>query len=106
MRVFVYGTLLDPACVERVTGRRYPSRLATLHGWARTIGEHGYPEIRPAADGEVEGLILDDIDDDALRALDAYEDEGRLYRRLSVSVSVDGHPTTCDAYVSPTSRVP
>jgi gamma-glutamylcyclotransferase (GGCT)/AIG2-like uncharacterized protein YtfP len=106
VRLFVYGTLLDPACVERVTGRRYRSRPATLHGWVRTIGEHGYPEIRPAADAEVAGLILDDIDDDALRALDAYEDEGRLYRRLPVSVSVDGRPTACDAYVSPTSRLP
>ena len=101
MRLFVYGTLLDPACVERVTGCRYRSRPATLHGWARTIGEHGYP-----ADAEVAGLVLDDIDDHALRALDAYEDEGRLYRRLPVSVSVDGRPTACDAYVSPTSRLP
>ena len=106
MRLFVYGTLLDPACVERVTGRRYRSRPATLHGWARTIGEHGYPEIRPTADAEVEGHILDDIDDDALRALDAYEDEGLTYRRLPVSVSVDGRPTACAAYVSPTSRTP
>jgi len=106
VRLFVYGTLLDPVCVERVTGRRFRSRPATLHGWARTIGEHGYPEIRPARDAEVEGLILDEIDDDALRALDAYEDEGRLYCRLPVSVSLAGRPTTCDAYVSPTPRVP
>jgi Gamma-glutamyl cyclotransferase, AIG2-like len=49
--------------------------------------------------------LLDDVDADALRALDAYEDEGRLYRRLAVSVSVDGRPTGCHAYVSPTSPV-
>ena len=106
MRLFVYGTLLDPACVERVTGRRFRGRVATLHGWTRRIGEHGYPEIHPAEGCMVEGLVLEDIDDDALRALDRYEDEGRLYRRVPVSVSVDERPTPCEAYVVPTPRVP
>ena len=105
MRLFVYGTLIDSRCVERVTGRRFPARPATLHGWTRTIGRHGYPVIHPADGARVEGLLLDDVDADALRALDAYEDEGRLYRRLAVSVSVDGRPTGCHAYVSPTSPV-
>jgi gamma-glutamylcyclotransferase (GGCT)/AIG2-like uncharacterized protein YtfP len=105
MRLFVYGTLTDPACVERVTGRRFQGRPATLHGWARRIGQHGYPEIHPVAGAEVEGLILDEIDDAGLRALDAYEDEGRLYRRLPVSVAVEGGPIACDVYVSPASRL-
>jgi hypothetical protein len=61
--------------------------------------------ISPARGAQVEGLLLDDVDDDALRALDAYEDEGRLYRRRAVSVSVDGCPITCQAYVSPASQV-
>ena len=105
MRLFVYGTLMDPRCVEGVTGRRFPARPATLYGWSRTICRHGYPVIDPALGGRVEGLLLDDIDDDALRALDAYEAEGRLYRRQAVHVSVDGRPIACQAYVSPASQV-
>jgi gamma-glutamylcyclotransferase (GGCT)/AIG2-like uncharacterized protein YtfP len=104
VRLFVYGTLIDPVCVERVTGRRFPSRAATLHGWARTTGQHGYPVIRPAADDAVEGLVLDGIDGDALRALDAYEDEGRLYVRRPVRVRVDGRSTACQTYVAPAPR--
>jgi gamma-glutamylcyclotransferase (GGCT)/AIG2-like uncharacterized protein YtfP len=105
VRLFVYGTLMDPRCVRRVTGCQFRARPATLHGWARTVGRHGYPVINPAPGARVEGLLLDDVDDDAMRALDAYEDEGRLYRRQAVSVSVDGCPTACQAYVSPASRV-
>src|SRR5262245_30897049 len=96
---------MDPRCVERVAGRRFPTRPATLHGWARSIGRHGYPVIDPARGARVEGLLLDEIDDGALRALDAYEDEGRLYRRQGVYVSVDGCPVACQAYVSPASQL-
>jgi len=105
VRLFVYGTLMDPQCVRHVTGCQFPRRPATLHDWSRTVGRHGYPVISPARGAQVEGLLLDDVDDDALRALDAYEDEGRLYRRRAVSVSVDGRPIACQAYVSPASQV-
>ena len=105
MRLFVYGTLMDPRCVRRLTGCQFRARPATLHGWARTVGRHGYPVIDPARGARVEGLLLDDVDDGALRALDAYEDEGRLYRRQAVYVSVDGCPIACQAYVPPASQV-
>jgi gamma-glutamylcyclotransferase (GGCT)/AIG2-like uncharacterized protein YtfP len=106
VRLFVYGTLLDPGCVERVTGRRFPGRVGMLHGWSRTTGGHGYPVIHPVAGGRVNGLVLDGIDDRALRSLDAYEDEGRLYVRKTVYVSIDGCSTACDTYVAPATRVP
>ena len=90
---------MEPACVERVTGRRFASRAATLRGWTRTIGAHGYPVIHPSPGGAVEGLVLEGLDADALRALDAYEDEGRLYLRRSVTVAVGGQPVSCETYV-------
>ena len=99
MRLFVYGTLTEPACVERVTGRRFAGRPATLRGWRRTIGTHGYPVIHPSADGMVEGVVLDGLDDEALGALDAYEDEGRLYLRREVTVLAAGESIPCHAYV-------
>src|SRR5262249_6612912 len=99
VRLFVYGTLTEPACVERVTGRRFASRPALLHGWARTIGTHGYPLIHPSPDDVVEGVVLDGVDAAALRALDAYEDEGRLPLRREVDVMVDGQSIPCQVYV-------
>jgi gamma-glutamylcyclotransferase (GGCT)/AIG2-like uncharacterized protein YtfP len=97
--LFAYGTLTEPACVERVTGRRFTSRPATLHGWKRTIGTHGYPVIHPSSDGMVEGVVLDGLDEETLRALDAYEVEGRLYLRREVTVVAAGESIRCQAYV-------
>jgi gamma-glutamylcyclotransferase (GGCT)/AIG2-like uncharacterized protein YtfP len=99
VRLFVYGTLMEPACVERVTGRRFTGRPATLRGWRRTIGTHGYPVIHPSAGATVEGVVLDGLDDGVLRALDAYEDEGRLYLRREVTVVAAGESIPCQVYV-------
>jgi gamma-glutamylcyclotransferase (GGCT)/AIG2-like uncharacterized protein YtfP len=100
VRLFVYGTLMEVACVERVSGRRFPGRPATLHGWTRTIATHGYPVIHPSRDHTVDGIVLDGLDTAALRALDAYEDEGRLYLRRPVTVLVvGGEPIACETYV-------
>jgi len=99
VRLFVYGTLTEPACVERVAGRRFASRPGVLYGWARTIGAHGYPVIHPSLDDLVEGVVLDGVDAAALRAFDAYEDEGRLYVRREVAVLAGGHSIPCQVYV-------
>ena len=90
---------MEPARVERVTGTRFAGRPATLHGWTRTIASHGYPVIHPSPDGTVDGVVLDGLDTAALRALDAYEDEGRLYLRRQVTVLVGEEPVPCETYV-------
>jgi gamma-glutamylcyclotransferase (GGCT)/AIG2-like uncharacterized protein YtfP len=99
VRLFVYGTLREPACVERVTGRRFAGRPATLPGWTRVVASHGYPVIHPSPDDTVDGIVLDGIDAAALRALDAYEDEGLLYLRRQVTVLVGEEPMACETYV-------
>jgi len=99
VRLFVYGTLMEPACVEQVTGRRFVGRPATLHGWTRTIASHGYPVIHPSSDDTVDGIVLDGLDTAALRALDTYEDEGRLYLRRQVTVLVGEEELPCETYV-------
>jgi len=98
---------MDPRWVERLTGRRFPNRPAILHGWARATGDHGYPVIHPCAGSAVEGIVLDDIDGPSLRALDAYEDAGRLYARRPVRAWVAGRSTPCHVYVQlPSAREP
>jgi gamma-glutamylcyclotransferase (GGCT)/AIG2-like uncharacterized protein YtfP len=98
-RLFAYGTLMDGERVFAVTGRRFPGRPARLDGYRRITSDHGYPYVVPAPGSHVDGLLLEGIDAGSLRALDRYEDEGRLYRRRPVEVIVGGARVSCETYV-------
>ncbi|MER3456168.1 MAG: hypothetical protein C4304_04640 [candidate division GAL15 bacterium] len=98
-RLFVYGTLLDPRRVRAVVGRTFPARPARLAGWVLVPPERtlsGYPEVEPRPGGWVEGLLLEGLDEPALRALDAYE-EG--YVRRPVHVQAGGEVVQAEVYV-------
>jgi gamma-glutamylcyclotransferase (GGCT)/AIG2-like uncharacterized protein YtfP len=45
----------------------------------------GYPEVEPHPGGWVDGLLLEGLDESALRSLDAYE-EGYVRRRVQVQL--------------------
>jgi len=96
-RLFVYGTLMDDERVRRLVGRPLPRRPAVLEGYCRTLDPSiGYPVVHPLAGSSVDGLLLDDVDERTLAALDAYE--GPRYRRVTVRVQTsDGGAV--DAYV-------
>lgn len=98
-RLFVYGTLRDGACQRAVAGRTFPARPATLRGYRRVEPSGGYPYLVADPHGVVDGIVLDDVDAAALRRLDRYEDEGRLYVRRSVTVAAGGATVPCDVYV-------
>ena len=98
-RLFVYGTLIDPACQRTVTCRTFSSRPARLDGWRRIAPSHGYPHLVSDPTASVAGTVLDGIDPPAWRALDDYEDEGNLYRRCTVEVSAGDDTLTCEVYV-------
>jgi gamma-glutamylcyclotransferase (GGCT)/AIG2-like uncharacterized protein YtfP len=98
-RLFVYGTLTDPAQVRRITGRDLPRRPAILDDFVRREPPGAYPWVEPEAGARVAGWLLDDLDAEALAALDAYEDEGRLYHRRPVVVTAGGDRVACETYV-------
>ena len=98
MDLFVYGTLMDDALVVELTGRSFRKERARLPGYRKVTPEGDYPYIVPDAAETVEGLVLRDVDDEALRAFDVYEDE-RLYLRREVTVTIAGDRQTCIAYV-------
>jgi gamma-glutamylcyclotransferase (GGCT)/AIG2-like uncharacterized protein YtfP len=98
VRLFVYGTLLDADQLHAVTGRTFPTRPARLAGWRRVWPPGGWPDVVPDAGTHVDGAVVEDIDDRALAALDAYEDAGRLYRREDATVTVDGAAISCQLY--------
>jgi gamma-glutamylcyclotransferase (GGCT)/AIG2-like uncharacterized protein YtfP len=100
VRLFVYGTLLDPARLQGLTGRRFPTRPARLRDFERVAPPGGYPYLVARPGAAVDGLVLEDVDPASLRALDAYEDEGQLYVRRTVEVDTGDGPLTCEVYVA------
>ncbi len=97
--LFVYGTLMDESVLYSLTGRRFPRREAELLGFERLIPNNGYPYIIPNSGARVQGILLSGIDPSALVALDHYEDEGYLYHRRQVEVTVEGRRVPCETYV-------
>jgi gamma-glutamylcyclotransferase (GGCT)/AIG2-like uncharacterized protein YtfP len=97
-RLFVYGTLLDDACVRDVTGRTFPRRRATLAGHRSVRTAAGYPDVVVDVAAAVAGDVLDGLDADALAALDAYEAVGTLYDRATTIVTCDGEEVSCFVY--------
>jgi len=98
--LFVYGTLRDAALVRRLTGHDFVAEAATLPGYRRHEPPGSYPYITPDPAAKVHGVVWRNVDADALRAFDAYEDEGRLYRRVDVWVTVAGRREPAHAYVT------
>ena len=97
--LFVYGSLMSEERFLAVTGRRCPRRPARLEDFARIQSARGYPYVVPRAGCHVDGLLVEGIDPHALRKLDAYEDEGRLYLRRRVWVTVGGERVAAETYV-------
>jgi gamma-glutamylcyclotransferase (GGCT)/AIG2-like uncharacterized protein YtfP len=97
--LFVYGTLTDPQCVTRVTGKSFTRVDATLSGFERVESPLGYPFIRPKPGAVVRGVLLLDLDPASFVHLDAYEAEGDLYRRQVVEVEVVGTRLSAMTYV-------
>ncbi len=91
MRVFLYGSLMDPAVFARCTGTAEPvlaARAAQLHGWRRVALRGAvFPTLVAAPSSTVNGLLAE-VPPSLLPALHAYE--GPLYRFLRVRVFCGG----------------
>ena len=98
-RLFVYGTLMNESILHSLTGRFFPRSEAELSGFERFTPDHGYPYIVPNPRTRVRGILLIGIDQVALSALDHYEEEGHLYHRCRVEVTVSSRRVSCETYV-------
>jgi len=99
VHLFVYGTLMDESVLRSLTGRSFPGDEAELSGFERFTPDHGYPYIVPNPRAQVHGILLVGIDQAALAALDRYEEEGHLYHRCRVEVTVGWRRVSCETYV-------
>jgi gamma-glutamylcyclotransferase (GGCT)/AIG2-like uncharacterized protein YtfP len=87
MRLFLYGTLLDPDLLANFAGRPVSLIPATLRGWRRVaLLDRNYPTLRRGR-GSVEGAVAI-VDRPTPARLTAYE--GSAYRLTPVVVSVVG----------------
>ena len=97
--LFVYGTLMRDGNVKALTGRTFHKDRGILWDYERIVPNTGYPYILPKTDASVSGCVLRGLSKDALYALDDYENEGRLYKRIEADALVGGKSTKVFVYV-------
>jgi gamma-glutamylcyclotransferase (GGCT)/AIG2-like uncharacterized protein YtfP len=99
MELFVYGTLTESDVLLRVAGRTFPAEPAVLEGYRRIEEPGCYAFVEPCAGEHVDGMLLRDVDADAISRFDDYEDEGQMYFRRAVQVRVGDRLLACETYV-------
>jgi len=93
-RLFAYGSLVEPGCLDEVLGHRHTGeRLrARLNGYQRvTSANYPYPYIVEAVGQSVDGVLLMDLSPSEMRELDRYEEvDAGMYRREVIEVEAWG----------------
>lgn len=105
MRLFLYGTLLDPRRFAAVAGSAAPlraGRTAVLRGMRRVVLRGTpWPTLVPDARGRVEGRVVR-VGPAVFRRLSAYE--GAPYRLRPVTPSAGGRALRAFAWIAPPGR--
>jgi gamma-glutamylcyclotransferase (GGCT)/AIG2-like uncharacterized protein YtfP len=101
--LFVYGSLIEQACREKIIGREVETAPARIRNYERRRGRHFYLVRRAGI--ETAGHLLLGLTAQDFGKLDRYEDVPRLYTREKTSVIADdGTRVVCWMYV-PTERL-
>lgn len=102
MRLFLYGTLLDPRMLARMSGERALARRlrpARLAGYARVrLRGTPYPTLVARADAATDGAVLR-VGNAAFWRLSAYE--GPEYRLVPVRATTARGPVAARAWLAP-----
>lgn len=103
MRLFFFGTLLDPDLFALVVGRPIDAvtvKPGVLHGFRRrkVKGEH-YPILAPHPGGRVDGLLIDGLTEAEIDRIRFFEGEDYALRPLPVT-DAEGRPAGALACVS------
>lgn len=86
--LFVYGTLLIPEILKKVTGREYRFVKAALYGYSRfAVKDCDYPAIIESKEGVVPGSLILNVDDSAMNALSVYEGDEYVKKEVEVFVN-------------------
>ncbi len=88
MNIFTYGSLMFPDVWLRVAGTPFPTRPATLPGFAAwAVRGQTFPGLAPAPQAATRGVLHLDVTTEAAARLDAFE--GAFYERVQVTVRLD-----------------
>jgi len=96
--LFVYGTLQLPSVVLKLTGKSFETDEAILAGFKSCcVRNCDYPAIIPNPKAKTTGLLLKNVDDISLQAIDYFE--GDEYTKQKVTVIVAGKDISAFTYV-------
>jgi len=85
MNIFVYGSLIVPQVMRRVTGRSFSSEEAFLRGYAQLrLKDESDAALIPFPDKDTDGVVYYDVDEETARRLDAFA--GARFERIEVNV--------------------
>lgn len=96
--VFVYGTLKNKSYQKAIAGKSFQNVKGFLLDYARYTPTNGFPYIFYKPGKKVFGYVLIDVDEEALRKFDEYEDNGILYNRKTVNIIINKNESI-EAYV-------
>ncbi len=104
-KVFVYGTLLEPAIQLQLFGRIIsPLSTAVLKGWTKRTDKE-YPYLIPEVNALTQGCIIE-ISAAELTIADQWEEVPREYLRIKLPVTLPtGNEINVWVYVCATNRL-
>ena len=99
INLFTYGTLMNEALMQRLTGKTFKWCEAMLHDYKRVMvkGED-FPGIIPFKGDTVRGRLYFGVDNESLKRINEYEDEFYELKRVSVHTD-NGESVDACAYV-------
>jgi gamma-glutamylcyclotransferase (GGCT)/AIG2-like uncharacterized protein YtfP len=96
--IFVYGTLLSSGIIKKLTGKSFKTFAAVLPGYKLyRVKNCDYPAIIQNEGSEINGLIIENVNDSSLAVISFYE--GDEYEKKQVTVFVNGNPEVALAFV-------
>lgn len=98
--LFVYGTLMFDEVRHRILSGHVEMVAAELRGYRRlSIRGEDYPAVVKSSLASVEGMLILDLADSAIRRLDRFEGEYYERRPVFVRISDSDVRTRCETYV-------
>jgi hypothetical protein len=103
MRLFFFGTLMDPDLFALVIGRPlagFATRPAALVGLQRRkVKGESYPILAPQPDGHVDGLLVEGFTDAEMDRIRFFESDDYTLQPVTVALA-DGSRTEAQIYAS------
>ncbi len=97
-QLFIYGTLLFPAVLKKVTGKTFNSVPAVLPGFIRcSIKNCEYPAVIKNSNSKVSGMLLQNVDKKSMKKIADFE--GSEYKISQVTVLKGKQKILANAFV-------